>query len=75
MSEIKTYAHLNNLGTLFNEVVIPPCCVPSRFYLNDAGMFTIYFEGYYYQAKDYEALIEFIQEKAAGLSMYEVIPF
>ncbi len=75
MSEIATYGHLRNFGTLFNEVVIPPCCIPSRFYLNDTGMFTIYFEVYYYCSKDYEALIDFIKEKAARLSMYEVIPF
>lgn len=72
---IRTYCAIDNLGTLFNEVIVPPCCIPSRFYLNNQGIFTIEFEAYYYRSTDYQALVEFIQEKAANLSTYEVIPF
>ncbi|MCA6521779.1 MAG: hypothetical protein IM596_07970 [Pseudanabaena sp. M051S1SP2A07QC] len=72
---ISTYASFRNLGTKFNEVVIPPCVLPSYFYLNDKGFFTVEFEGYFYQSKDYQELVEFIKEKAVGLSIYDVIPF
>jgi hypothetical protein len=72
---IRTYCNVKNLGTKFNEIVIPPCCVPSKFYLNNAEIFTIEFEAYYYRSHDYETLVKFIQEKAASLSTYDVMPF
>jgi hypothetical protein len=72
---VRTYCDVKNLGVKFNEIVIPPCCVPSKFYLNNDGIFTIEFEAYYYRSHDYEALVKFIQEKATNLSTHDVIPF
>lgn len=71
---VRTYCSVKNLGAKFNEFTIPPCCVPSKFYLNNDGIFTIEFEAYY-RSHDYEALVKFIQEKAAKLSRFEVMPF
>ena len=63
-----------NVCTLFNEVIIPPCRIASLFYLNDEDVFTVYFEDWYYQSFDYEALVEFVKEKAESLSTFDVIP-
>ena len=63
-----------NVGTLFNEVIIPPSQFFCLFYLNDEDVFTIYFEGYHYQSFDYEALVEFVKQKAKSLSTFDVIP-
>ncbi len=72
---VRTYCNVKNLGVKFNEITIPPCCVSSKFYLNNDGIFTIEFEAYYYRSLNYEALVKFIQEKAAKLSAFEVMPF
>lgn len=75
-NSISTYCGIpSNVGTLFNEIIIPPCCITSRFYVNDEGLFTIYFEGYHYRSLDYGALVEFVKEKAESLGTFDVIPF
>jgi hypothetical protein len=72
---ISTYSSIKNLGTKFNEVVIPPCVLPSCFYLDADGVFTIEFNGYFYRSPNYELLVEFVKEHAAKLSIFDVIPF
>ena len=65
----------SDLGIQFNKIVIPPCVIPSCFFLNNEGIFTIYFECVYYRSSNYETLVEFIKSEAAKLSEYDVIPF
>jgi hypothetical protein len=49
--------------------------LPSRFYLDADGVFTIEFNGYFYRSPNYELLVEFVKERAAKLSMFDEIPF